>query len=127
MPRKKASKNKPNKTAKASKKLDDLQQTHGKSEYQARTLDQVWGDDGLWKYSTLKEEDYENQIKEMTRSDLYAHASKIGIIPTENLDQLRNRLFKEFRRHVSNYRVPSDEKEPPKVSSKIRKILDEGK
>ena len=131
MPRKKTTKSTAKKTnAKSAKKLDNLEQTHGKDEsvkYEARTLDQVWGDDGLWRYSTLDEDVYGQQVKDMTRSDMYAHASRIGIIPTENLDLLRNRLFKEFRRHVSLYTVPVDEPQPKKVSSDVRKILDEGK
>ena len=131
MPRKKTTKSTTKKiNAKSTKKLDNLEQTHGKDEsvkYEARTLDQVWGDDGLWRYSTLDEDVYGQQVKDMTRSDMYAHASRIGIIPTENLDLLRNRLFKEFRRHVSLYTVPVDEPQPQKVSSDVRKILDEGK
>ena len=93
MPRKKSVKTSKKSAAKSSKKLNNLKQTDGKDEttqFQPRTLDQVWGDDGLWKYNTLDEEEYKDQIKAMTRSDMYAHASKIGIIPTENLDQLKN-------------------------------------
>lgn len=142
MPRKKAINSNAKKTAskrgksakKATKKttkLDNLSQAHGKDEsvkYQARTLDQVWGDDGMWRYTTLDEGEYKQNLKEMTRSDMYAHASKVGIIPGENLEQLKNRLLKEFRRHVSLYRVPVDQgKDSQKVPLKVRKILEEGK
>lgn len=138
MPRKKTTNSSAKKTApkqsKATKKgtkLDNLEQTHGKDEtaqYEARTLDQVWGDDGMWRYNTLEEKEYEKQVKEMSRADMYAHASRVGIIPSENLEQLRNRLLKEFRRHVSMYRVPIDQnKEIQSVPANLRKILNEGK
>tara|TARA_B100000131_G_C18089785_1_gene601701 strand:- start:963 stop:1349 length:387 start_codon:yes stop_codon:yes gene_type:complete len=128
MPRKKISKS----AAKASKKskLDSLSQTHGKQDkYQPTTLDQVWGDTGMSKFGTMDEEDYEKRLGNMTRSDLFAHATEIGLVPVENLDNLKKRLLAEFQLHVSEYRRPlsTDDGTSQEIPDKIKKILSEGK
>ena len=128
MPRKKISKS----AAKASKKskLDSLSQTHGKQDkYQPTTLDQVWGDTGMSKFGTMDEEDYEKRLGNMTRSDLFAHATEIGLVPVENLDNLKKRLLAEFQLHVSEYRRPlsTDDGTSREIPDKIKKILSEGK
>tara|TARA_Y100001938_G_C8037718_1_gene404319 strand:+ start:785 stop:1171 length:387 start_codon:yes stop_codon:yes gene_type:complete len=128
MPRKKISKS----AAKASKKskLDSLSQTHGKQDkYQPTTLDQVWGDTGMSKFGTMDEEDYEEKLGNMTRSDLFAHATEIGLVPVENLDNLKKRLLAEFQLHVSEYRRPlsTDDGTSQEIPDKIKKILSEGK
>ncbi len=128
MPRKKTSKS----AAKASKKnkLESLSQTHGKQDkYQPTTLDQVWGDSGMSKFGTMNEEDYEKQLGNMTRSDLFAHATEIGLVPVENLDNLKKRLLAEFQLHVSEYRRPlsTDDGTSREIPDKIKKILSEGK
>ncbi len=128
MPRKKISKS----AVKASKKskLDSLSQTHGKQDkYQPTTLDQVWGDTGMSKFGTMDEEDYEKRLGNMTRSDLFAHATEIGLVPVENLDNLKKRLLAEFQLHVSEYRRPlsTDDGTSQEIPDKIKKILSEGK
>ena len=127
MPRKKTSKSKkPTKT----NKLGSLSQTHGKSDPpEPRTLDQIWGDDGVWKYSTMSVEKYKEQLDEYNLTDLQRHASKIGIIPIESRARLQDTLVKEFKKHVSAYNVPAD---PPQTStnetnSEVLKILREGR
>ena len=65
MPRKNTSK--PKKTAKAKAgKLNSLSQTHGKTDKKPTptTLDQIWGDDGVWKYNTMAAEIYSRQLDE---------------------------------------------------------------
>tara|TARA_Y100000004_G_scaffold193929_1_gene257407 strand:+ start:30991 stop:31377 length:387 start_codon:yes stop_codon:yes gene_type:complete len=128
MPRKKISKS----ATKASKKskLESLSQTHGKQDkYQPTTLDQVWGDTGMSKFGTMNEEDYEKKLGNMTRSDLFAHATEIGLVPVENLDNLKKRLLAEFQLHVSEYRRPlsTDDGTSQEIPDKIKKILSEGK
>jgi len=113
-------------------KLNDLNQAHGKdesSEFQPVTLDQIWGDDGNGRYNTMDRDKYYDWIHEITRSELFHHASKLGIVPIDNLSLLRQRLMKEFSKHVSMYRFPANAKNQTthKLSSEIRKILDEGK
>jgi hypothetical protein len=89
-------------------KLNKLKQTHGKEETQnkPKTLDQIWGDDGLSKYKTNDVEAYTARLKEMNKSDLQAHAVKIGLIPIDDRNMLVQRLIREFKRHVASYRSP---------------------
>jgi len=122
------------KSAKKSKKntkLKSLSQTHGKQEtdFQPTTLDQIWGDDGVAKYGTLNEEEYNRQIQNMHFSDLRTHAADIGLIPVDDRELLTKRVLSEFRRHRNNYTVPADDVNgpEPEISEKARKILEEGK
>lgn len=115
----------------AKKKLANLSQADGKSEESAitpSTLDQVWGDTGLWKYKSTNAADYKIYLDSLNKSDLQTHASKVGIIPSDNRDLLNQKLVKEFKRFIAAYNYP---KEPPKapanVSATVRKILEEGK
>ncbi|MAR66668.1 MAG: hypothetical protein CL833_05380 [Crocinitomicaceae bacterium] len=134
MPRKKATSKagskKPARRASAKKTpVKELNQTHGKQEYKAITLDQIWGDDGSSKYKTLDEEQYTQDLNEMSRTDLHAHASKVGLIPVENTDQLKKRLVNEFKKHVAQFRMPVENasKKDLKLSKEARKILEEGR
>ena len=117
--------------------LESLSQTHGKEEnFKATTLDQVWGDDGNWKYDTMDDKEYEKELNNMVKSDLQTHATKIGIIPIDNRPMLTQRLVREFKKHVSIYestavrlqedKVLLDAKDKD-VNSEIQKILEEGK
>ncbi len=125
-----AAKRKTAKKATARKKsVKNLSQTHGKEEkFEPTTLDQIWGDDGLNVYGTMVEDQYENQIDEMNISDLQTHASRVGIIPIDNRNTLRERLLREFRKHVASYRKPLDNPSPdPVLSDEMMKILSEGR
>jgi hypothetical protein len=86
--------------------LDTAEQAHGKVETKNITrLEQIWGDDGLWKYSTLEKGQYENSLKEMNTAELRRHASKLGVMPVANRDRLLKRLVIEFAKHVSLYKA----------------------
>jgi len=125
-----AVKRKTAKKATAKKKsVKNLSQTHGKEEkFEPTTLDQIWGDDGLNVYGTMVEDQYEDQIDEMNISDLQTHASRVGIIPIDNRKTLRERLLREFRKHVASYRKPVDNPSPePVLSDEMMKILSEGR
>ena len=122
---------KPKEVKEKKENLESLSQTHGKDEETPSvptTLDQVWGDDGSWKYSTMEAEEYQNELDTMAKSDLQNHAIKIGIIPIDNRPMLTRRLVREFKNHISQYKasaVPLQEKKDKKVSSEIRQILEE--
>ena len=120
--------------AKKTSKLQGLSKAHGKDEtkeFQPTTLDQVWGDTGLWKYNTMNEDEYKDQLKQMSKADLYAHASKNGIIPTDNRDLLVNKLVREFTKYVSTYRVPRQDtnevKDYNQLPEDVKKTLGEGR
>ena len=117
------------KAASKRKNIKNLSQAHGKEEkFEPTTLDQIWGDDGFDMYGTMKEEEYENQIDDMNMSDLQTHASRVGIIPVDNRITLRERLVREFRKHVIAYRKPTLPPNTPKpLDSEAMKILSEGR
>jgi hypothetical protein len=117
------------KTAKKAKKMENLTQAHGKvEEFEPSTLDQIWGSDGMETYNTLDREEYENQLKGMAKVDMQAHATKVGLIPIDNMDILKQRLVKQFKSHVATYRRPKTKKESgPRLTKEIKNILGEGK
>ena len=114
---------------KKTKKFSQLSQAHGKDETVSgpSSLDQIWGDDGTGKYSTLEETVYQTHLDELNRTDLHAHASRIGVIPIDNRDLLEQRLMREFRKHVSSYQTPVSPKRQSKIPKDISDILAEGK
>ena len=134
MPRKKSKKTvkaakKATKTTKGGKKkkLDSLEQTHGKEEFRPTTLDQIWGDTGLWKYNTSDAKEYSQQLNDMTLSDVQEHATKIGLIPRGSRVLLQKKLVSEFNKFVSQYRFkPATPKKAPPLPEEIKKILKEG-
>ena len=117
------------KTTAKRKSVKNLSQTHGKEEkFEPTTLDQIWGDDGTSTYGTLNENEYSLRLDDMNMSDLQTHASTVGIIPIDNRQTLRERLLREFRKHVSAYKKPVHEPAAPtKVDPEIMKILSEGR
>lgn len=116
-------------TAKKTKKVKNLQQAHGKVEkFEPSTLEQIWGDDGFDVYNTMIEAEYISQLDDMAKVDVQAHATKVGLIPTDNISTLREKLLKEFRRHVNLYRRPKVSKaKDPVLTKELKDILGEGK
>lgn len=112
-------------------KKRNMKQIHGKEDSNSAptTLDQIWGDTGLWKYSTMNLSEYNEQLQEMTKTDLQAHATKIGLIPVDSREMLTQRLVREFKRHVTSYEDRSNAAVggSKKVSNSIRRILEEGR
>ena len=124
-----ATKKKTTSRAKKKKSTKSLSQTHGKEEAGTRptTLDQVWGDTGLSKYGTMDESTYAEEISSMSKSDLQAHASTVGIIPIDNREMLSQRLMREFRKYVASYNAPIERKRGFKLSKEATAILAEGR
>tara|TARA_R100000008_G_C3566101_1_gene159227 strand:+ start:561 stop:965 length:405 start_codon:yes stop_codon:yes gene_type:complete len=117
------------KTPKKKRNIKSMSQAHGKQETtEPTTLDQIWGDTGLTKYNTLDEKEYINSLDDMTKSELQAHATKVGLIPVDNRETLKTRLLREFNKHTSSYKKPSMKaSKKVKLSPEIKKILSEGK
>lgn len=126
--RPKGSKNKKKTTS-----LANLSQTHGKDldgekKIRPTTMAQIWGDDGSSKYGTLDCEFYKDKISNMGRADLFRHATKLGMVPIDNLTLLRSRMEKDFNRHVLKFNAPvASTSRPESVPSEIQSILDGGK
>ena len=114
---------------KKTKKFSQLSQAHGKDEAVSKpsSLDQIWGDDGAGKYSTLEEAVYQTHLDELNRTDLHAHASRLGVIPIDNRDLLEQRLMREFRKHVASYKTPTEIKKLAKISKSASDVLGEGR
>ena len=131
MTNKKKSKKTPKKQTAASKKkvLDEMEQVHGKEEeYEATTLDQIWGDTGMDKYGTFKEEEYKSYIDELNKTDLQQHAIKLGLVPVRDRGRLTKNLIIAFKQHISQYKKPVDNKDQAlNVSDEVAKILSEGR
>tara|TARA_R100000808_G_C2041941_1_gene81170 strand:+ start:183 stop:581 length:399 start_codon:yes stop_codon:yes gene_type:complete len=122
------------KTTKASDKkpnLKDMNQTHGMVEgqkYEPTTLDQVWGDDGLSKYQTMDSKVYEAKVSKMLLADLKNEAIRVGLLPVDNSEMLKDRLMREFTIHTNSYRRPTEGgSQPPQISEDIEDILKEGR
>jgi hypothetical protein len=113
---------------KQKKKIQELSQTHGKLEdVEYKSLDQIWGDTGLSKYSTTNLNEYINFVNGLNKSDLQAHANKIGLVPIDNRELLTKRLVSEFKKFISNFNVPKKEKVDIILNKKSADILAEGK
>ena len=125
MPKKKTTKKSTAKT----KKVSEMNQTHGKVEqYEPTTLDQIWGSDGTETYSTLDEGEYEDQLNGMAKVDMQAHATKVGLIPIDNMDILKQRLVKQFKTYVNTSRKPiTQSRKDPRMTKELKNILGEGK
>ena len=107
-------------------KLESLSQTHGKVE-KAVTLDQVWGDTGNAKYGTLDLGKYNTYLDDLNKSDLQAHAIKIGLVPIDDRRTLVARLKKEFQKHVAQFQVKENHTSNKPISKSARDILSEGR
>ena len=113
---------------KETKKVKEMKQAHGKEEKGLpSSLDQIWGDTGLSKYKTLDEKKYVKELDEFNKTDLQAHATKIGLIPIDNTAELKKRLVREFRKHVAKYEVPHQNIKSQARDYEAMKILYEGK
>ena len=114
--------------------LKNIKQAHGKQEngkFEPRTLDQVWGDTGLGKYNTFDADVYRDKLDNMAKTDLQAHATKIGLVPIDNRSTLTQRLVREFRTHVNSFKPHelsgSKTTDPTNIPEKVKKILEEGR
>lgn len=117
-------------------------ETHGKIEEPAppanapfvpTRLEQIWGGfNEMSRYGTLKEEEYETQLNDMNRTDMEAHARRLGIIILESSARLKESLKKEFRVYISTLNRPTVAtsavtSKNTEVSSAVKKILAEGR
>jgi hypothetical protein len=112
-------------------KLEELSETNAKVEdFKPTSLDQIWGDRGTSKYGTLDPEKYAEKLRGLNKTDLFAHARSIGIMPNDNYDLLLRKLKEEFLAHINAYRRPSSNTTvagAKKISPQVLKILSEGR
>jgi hypothetical protein len=112
------------------RKVDKVIEAHGKEDTtQPTRLEQVWGYNELSKYGTLEADVYQRSLDEMNRTDLEAHARKVGVIVLESTARLKGELVKAFDNYVFYLRKPAP-KAPSatgKISDDVRRILAEGR
>lgn len=109
--------------------MESMSQVDGMTrdeEHEPATLDQVLGDDGVSKYKTLNNDVYKEVLENMSKADLKNEAIRVGLLPIDNILQLRIRLLREFTAHVSSYKRPKISIHTPQLSDDARKILEEG-
>ena len=112
---------------KAKTKTDEMKQTHGMVEeekYEPTPLDQLWGSDGMQRYNTMDLQVYQDELKHMNKADLKAHAIKIGLLPIDNMEQLKARLEREFKKHVNSFRKPVTGNHPLTTRSADQDVMD---
>jgi hypothetical protein len=117
-------------TASKKKSLDKIEQIHGKEEnFEPTSLDQIWGDTGLNKYSTFDKDEYRTYLDDLNKTDLQQHAIKIGLVPIRERNRLTANLITAFQQHVAQYQKPSQGPPPdsPGIDPEIEKILSEGR
>lgn len=82
------------------KKLEDLQQTNGKTyENQvsrARELEEVLGIPKINPFKTNDKRVFEEMLKDMNLTDLQAFAVKVGVFPSGNKTVLKNKIKRAF-------------------------------
>lgn len=105
-----------------------LIETHGKVDNtQPTTLEQIWGFNELAKYGTTDEAVYAEQLQNMNRTDLEAHARRVGEVIVEDSSRLRERLVRSFRAYVASLRRPVLPKQEINLTPEVKKILAEGR
>ena len=111
-------------------KLESMTQSHGKTEtFEATTLDQILGDTGLSKYGTMNVSEYKKKLDTMPKSDLQAHATKVGLVPIDDRERMIKRLVHEFTLYVAQYRYPVNKEKAPEapIEPEIAAILARGR
>lgn len=87
-------------------KLENKTLVHGKS--LPRTLEDVWGVKGSL-YHTKNEDEYEQYVDELNKNELYSHAAKVGVKPTNaiNRNMTKKKLMSAFRKYTNKYNPPA--------------------
>ena len=103
-------------------------ETHGKMETKEPTmLEQVWGQNDMARYGTLDEQSYTSQVKEMGRTDLEAHARRLGVVVLQSSARLQEKLISEFKRYKITLHKPASIRRPIKIDAASLKVLAEGR
>jgi len=100
MAKKKTTTSKSTASKKKQAKLEDLQQTNGKSYEEkvarARELEEVLGISKINPFKTNDKNVFNEMIKDMNLTDLQAFAVKVGVFPSGNKTVLRNKIKRAF-------------------------------
>jgi len=100
MARKKTKNNQTSSSSSKKVKLEDLEQTNGKSYEdqvaQARELEEVLGIPKINPFKTNDKRVFQEMLQDMNLTDLQTFAVKVGVFPSGNKTVLRNKIKKAF-------------------------------
>ena len=113
-------------------KLDSLNLSDGKLEVEkVRELEQLLGVDQVNAFKTNNLEVFQDNLSEMSLTDLQRLAAEAGVFPGGNKMALKNRLLKEFvsqtkgRRAAMGSQKPIIDPSDPKFEE-VKKLMSEG-
>ncbi len=113
-------------------KLDKLNLSDGKLEVEkVRELEELLGVSQMNSFKTNNLEVFQDNLTEMSLTDLQTLAAEIGIFPGGNKMALKNRLLKEFvnqtkgRRAAMGTQKPIIDPDNPKFEE-VKKLMSEG-
>ena len=113
-------------------KLDSLNLSDGKLEVEkVRELEQLLGVDQLNAFKTNNLDVFQDNLAEMSLTDLQRLAAEAGVFPGGNKMALKNRLLKEFvsqtkgRRAAMGSQKPIIDPSDPKFEE-VKKLMSEG-
>ena len=113
-------------------KLDSLNLSDGKLEVEkVRELEQLLGVDQVNAFKTNNLDVFQDNLSEMSLTDLQRLAAEAGVFPGGNKMALKNRLLKEFvsetkgRRAAMGSQKPIIDPNDPNFE-KIKKLMSEG-
>ena len=113
-------------------KLDKLNLSDGKLEVEkVRELEELLGVNQMNSFKTNNLEVFQDNLTEMSLTDLQTLAAEIGIFPGGNKMALKNRLLKEFvsqtkgRRAAMGTQKPIIDPDNPKFEE-VKKLMSEG-
>jgi hypothetical protein len=129
---KKTTKVKKSTAAQKQSKLDKLNLSDGKLEVEkVRELEELLGVSQMNAFKTNNLEVFQDNLTEMSLTDLQTLAAEIGIFPGGNKMALKNRLLKEFvsqtkgRRAAMGTQKPIIDPDNPKFEE-VKKLMSEG-
>ena len=100
MAKKKTTTSKSTASKKKKVKLDELQQTNGKSYEEqvskARELEEVLGIPKINPFKTNDKRVFNEMLKDMNLTDLQSFAVKVGVFPSGNKTVLKNKIKRAF-------------------------------
>jgi len=113
-------------------KLDSLNLSDGKLEVEkVRELEQLLGVDQVNAFKTNNLDVFQDNLSEMSLTDLQRLAAEAGVFPGGNKMALKNRLLKEFvsetkgRRAAMGSQKPIIDPSDPKFEE-VKKLMSEG-
>ena len=116
---------------KTSPKLEELNQTTGKSYDEqvakARELEEILGIPKISPFRTHDKKVFNEMIKDMNLTDLQAFAVKVGVFPSGNKTVLKNKIKREFESSIRGQGSVQVMGEPTKLdpnNPKHKEVID---